>query len=106
MHVSTAFEVPDRERSFPELPGDDLDLLVVDAMGKGICGPGLDTNVVDLVRFNNQAEVDAPSAAIDPSHRVVPRPSRRGDAEVSGTVPAAGSGTGFTWHSNVHDIFI
>ncbi|MBV0926143.1 DUF362 domain-containing protein [Halomicroarcula limicola] len=46
---------------FPELPVDDLDLLVVDAMGKEISGTGLDTNVVGRVRFHNQAEVDEPS---------------------------------------------
>ncbi|WP_135305956.1 DUF362 domain-containing protein [Haloarcula amylovorans] len=46
---------------FPELPVDDLDLLVVDAMGKEISGTGLDTNVIGRVRFHNQAEVDEPS---------------------------------------------
>ena len=46
---------------FPELPVDDLDLLVVDAMGKEISGTGLDTNVVGRVRFHNQAEVDEPA---------------------------------------------
>jgi hypothetical protein len=46
---------------FPELPVEDLDLLVVDAMGKEISGTGLDTNVIGRVRFHNQAEVDTPS---------------------------------------------
>ncbi|WP_424005324.1 DUF362 domain-containing protein (plasmid) [Haloarcula salina] len=46
---------------FPQLPVDDLDLLVVDAMGKEISGTGLDTNVIGRVRFHNQAEVDEPS---------------------------------------------
>jgi uncharacterized protein (DUF362 family) len=46
---------------FPELPVDDLDLLVVDEMGKEISGTGLDTNVIGRVRFHNQAEVDEPS---------------------------------------------
>ncbi|MDS0223396.1 DUF362 domain-containing protein [Haloarcula sp. S1AR25-5A] len=46
---------------FPELPVEDLDLLVVDEMGKEISGTGLDTNVIGRVRFHNQAEVDEPS---------------------------------------------
>jgi uncharacterized protein (DUF362 family) len=46
---------------FPELPIDELDLLVVDEMGKEISGTGLDTNVIGRVRFHNQAEVDTPA---------------------------------------------
>jgi hypothetical protein len=54
-------ELLDRSKEhFPELPVDDLDLLVVDAMGKEISGTGLDTNVIGRVRFHNQAEVDEP----------------------------------------------
>lgn len=46
---------------FPELPVDDLDLLVVDKMGKEISGTGLDTNVIGRVRFHGQVELDTPS---------------------------------------------
>ncbi|WP_416841463.1 DUF362 domain-containing protein [Haloferax sp. DFSO52] len=46
---------------FPELPVDDLDLLVVDEMGKEVSGTGLDTNVVGRVWFHGQAEPAEPS---------------------------------------------
>ncbi|AUV82808.1 DUF362 domain-containing protein [Salinigranum rubrum] len=55
-------ELLERSRElFPELPVDDLDLLVVDEMGKEISGTGLDTNVIGRVRFHGQVELDAPS---------------------------------------------
>jgi hypothetical protein len=46
---------------FPELPVDDLDLLVVDEMGKEISGTGLDTNVIGRVNFLGQVELDTPA---------------------------------------------
>ncbi|KAB1185335.1 MULTISPECIES: DUF362 domain-containing protein [Haloferax] len=46
---------------FPELPVDDLDLLVVDEMGKEVSGTGLDTNVIGRVWFHGQAERQKPS---------------------------------------------
>ena len=49
------------EELFPKLPVDDLDLLVVDEMGKEISGTGLDTNVIGRVRFHGQIELDEPS---------------------------------------------
>ncbi|SFR89743.1 hypothetical protein SAMN05216559_0681 [Halomicrobium zhouii] len=42
------------------LPVDDLDLLVVDEMGKEISGTGMDTNVLGRVDFHGQAEPDEP----------------------------------------------
>jgi hypothetical protein len=48
------------EELFPRLPVDQLDLLVVDEMGKEISGTGLDTNVIGRVWFHNQAELDSP----------------------------------------------
>jgi hypothetical protein len=45
----------------PTLPVEDLDLLVVDEIGKEISGTGVDTNVVGRVRFHGQPEPDAPS---------------------------------------------
>lgn len=69
IHGLPATDLPEAETTllerskefFPELPVDDLDLLVVDEMGKEISGTGLDTNVIGRVRFHNQAEVDEPS---------------------------------------------
>lgn len=46
---------------FPDLPIDDLDLLIVDEMGKEISGTGMDTNVIGRVRFHGQHELDSPS---------------------------------------------
>jgi hypothetical protein len=46
---------------FPSLPVDDLDLLVVDEMGKEMSGTGLDTNVIARVNFHGQAEPADPS---------------------------------------------
>jgi len=49
------------EALFPSLPIEDLDLLVVDEMGKEVSGTGLDTNVVGRVRFHGQDEPETPS---------------------------------------------
>jgi hypothetical protein len=47
----------DRSKALlPTLPVDDLDLLVVEEMGKEISGTGLDTNVLGRQWFHNQAE--------------------------------------------------
>ena len=46
----------------PTLPVDDLDLLVVDSIGKEVSGTGMDTNVVGRVRFHGQPE---PEGAAD-----------------------------------------
>jgi hypothetical protein len=69
IHGVPAAELVDREPAllersqelFPELPVDELDLLVVDEMGKEISGTGLDTNVIGRVRFHAQVELDRPS---------------------------------------------
>jgi hypothetical protein len=45
----------------PTLPVSDLDLLVVDELGKEISGTGMDTNVLGRVMYHNQPEPDAPS---------------------------------------------
>jgi len=42
------------------LPVDDLDLLVVDGMGKEVSGTGLDTNVIGRQQFHGQPEPDGP----------------------------------------------
>lgn len=45
----------------PTLPVDDLDLLIVDEMGKEISGTGMDTNVLGRVSFHGQDEPDGPA---------------------------------------------
>jgi hypothetical protein len=43
------------------LPVDDLDLLVLDEIGKEISGTGMDTNVVGRVLFHGEAEPESPA---------------------------------------------
>jgi hypothetical protein len=45
----------------PMLPVADLDLLILDEIGKDISGTGLDTNVVGRVMYHGQPEPDEPS---------------------------------------------
>ena len=62
-------EIPDREPELlarskellPTLPVDDLDLLVLDAIGKDVSGTGMDTNVVGRIRMHGEPEIDAPA---------------------------------------------
>lgn len=64
-----AAEVFDREPALleraydrlPTLPVDELDLLVVDEMGKDVSGTGLDTNVVGRIAFHGVAEPETPN---------------------------------------------
>ncbi len=44
----------------PTLPVDDLDLLVVDELGKDVSGTGMDTNVLGRYRFYGESEPDSP----------------------------------------------
>lgn len=45
----------------PALPTDDLDLLVVDTLGKAISGAGMDTNVIGRYRVLNAPDPERPS---------------------------------------------
>ncbi|WP_394346463.1 DUF362 domain-containing protein [Haloarcula amylovorans] len=45
----------------PTLPVDDLDLLIVDEMGKEISGTGMDTNVLGRTYFHGEGEPERPS---------------------------------------------
>ena len=45
----------------PMLPVDDLDLLIVDEIGKEISGTGMDTNVLGRYRFHGAAEPETPT---------------------------------------------
>jgi hypothetical protein len=44
----------------PRLPVDDLDVLVVDEMGKNYAGTGMDVNVIGRVRIQGLPELEAP----------------------------------------------
>lgn len=46
---------------FPTLPVDDLDLLVIDDIGKHISGTGMDTNVVGRFNIHGEPEPDTPA---------------------------------------------
>lgn len=48
------------EELFPTLPVDDLDLLIVDEIGKNISGTGMDTNVVGRMLYHGQSEFERP----------------------------------------------
>ena len=57
-------ELPLLERAYdemPTLPVDDLDLLVVDEIGKEISGAGMDTNVIGRYRVLNAPDPDRPA---------------------------------------------
>lgn len=47
-------------RLMPRLPVDDIDVLIVDLMGKDISGAGMDTNVIGRWRIAGEPEPDAP----------------------------------------------
>ena len=61
-------ELPDRETGLlerayeymPTLPYDDLDVLVVDEIGKDVSGAGMDTNVIGRYQVLNAEEPDSP----------------------------------------------
>lgn len=54
-------ELLDRSRAlFPGLPVEDLDLLVVNRIGKDISGTGMDTNVIGRIHFDQEPEPDSP----------------------------------------------
>jgi hypothetical protein len=47
-------------RLFPRLPVDDIDVLVVDKLGKDISGTGMDTNIIGRMRIPGEAEPETP----------------------------------------------
>jgi hypothetical protein len=47
-------------RSMARLPLDDIDLLIVDDLGKDISGTGMDTNVIGRIRIRGESEPAAP----------------------------------------------
>ena len=54
----------------PRLPVDDLDVLLIDRMGKDISGAGIDTNVIGRVMIHGEPEPPAPRISMI----AVPRP--------------------------------
>lgn len=46
---------------FPTLPVDDIDLLIIDEIGKHISGTGMDTNVVGRMSIHGEPEPESPS---------------------------------------------
>lgn len=44
----------------PRLPVDDIDLLIVDAMGKDFSGTGMDTNIIGRMRVRGEPEPERP----------------------------------------------
>jgi len=49
------------KRLLPRLPFDEIDVLIVDRMGKEISGTGMDTNVLGRVRIAGERELPRPS---------------------------------------------
>jgi hypothetical protein len=66
--VLPANEIPDKEPELlllakslmPKLPVDDIDLLIVDEMGKNISGLGMDPNIIGRLKIHGQPEPDTP----------------------------------------------
>jgi hypothetical protein len=50
-------------RSMPSLPTDNLDVLIVDAMGKNISGTGMDPNIIGRIRVKGTPEPRKPEIA-------------------------------------------
>ncbi len=48
------------KRTYPGLPFDDIDVLVVDWIGKEISGTGMDTNVIGRIRISGEPETSHP----------------------------------------------
>ncbi len=48
------------KRTYPGLPFDDIDVLVVDWIGKEISGTGMDTNVIGRIRISGEPEPSHP----------------------------------------------
>lgn len=50
--------------NMPRLPLDQLDVLIVDRMGKDISGVGIDTNIIGRMRIRDQPEPERPEIAM------------------------------------------
>ncbi len=54
----------------PRLPVDELDVLLVDRMGKDISGVGIDTNVIGRIMINGEPDPPAPRISMIGCHRL------------------------------------
>jgi hypothetical protein len=48
------------KKNMPRLPVDDLDVLIVDRLGKNLSGTGMDTNIIGRIRIFGEAEPPSP----------------------------------------------
>lgn len=46
--------------NMPELPAREIDVLIIDQMGKEISGAGIDTNIIGRIKITGQAEPETP----------------------------------------------
>jgi len=56
----------------PRLPVDDLDVLLIDRMGKDISGAGIDTNVIGRVMIHGEPDPPAPRISMIAVHELTP----------------------------------
>src|SRR3712207_9151135 len=57
---STLFPYTTLFRSMPNLPVDELDVLIIDQMGKDISGVGIDTNIIGRIMIRGEEEPKVP----------------------------------------------
>ncbi len=48
-------------KNMPRLPTDELDILIVDRMGKDISGVGIDSNIIGRIKIRGEREPEAPT---------------------------------------------
>lgn len=48
-------------RNMPKIPVDNIDLLIIDEMGKNISGTGMDTNIIGRIKINGSPEPEKPN---------------------------------------------
>jgi hypothetical protein len=48
------------KQNMPRLPVDDIDVLIIDQLGKNISGSGIDTNIIGRIRIDGQPEPSSP----------------------------------------------
>ena len=49
------------QKNMPSFPVNDIDLLIIDQMGKDISGVGIDTNIIGRLKIGGQAEPEKPN---------------------------------------------
>jgi hypothetical protein len=86
--VSEEYVLLERARSLmPRLPLDEIDLLIVDRIGKEISGSGMDTNIIGR-------DIDGYSASLQHSNGLLPRIGRIFLRDLSETTQGNGVGIG------------